>query len=252
MLSEEEARRYSRQVQLPEIGLEGQARIAAGRVLVAGLGGLGSIGAYYLAAAGVGHLRLVDRDRVALENLNRQILHASADIGRSKAASAAEKLSRLNPHCRLEAIETVIGEENAEALIEGCSVVFDATDNRATRQMLNSASVKKRVPFVHGGISGWEGMAATFVPPRTACFNCVFPAMDESVAAEPPPALGPTAGLIASLQCWDTLRLLIGLAPKLAGRLLRVSGATMEFRSLPIERNPHCPVCSRLQCPSAP
>jgi adenylyltransferase/sulfurtransferase len=252
MLSEEDSRRYSRQVQLPEIGLEGQARIAAGRVLVAGLGGLGSIGAYYLAAAGVGHLRLVDRDRVALENLNRQILHASADIGRSKAASATEKLSRLNPHCRLEAIETDIGDENAEALIEGCSVIFDATDNRATRRVLNSASVEKGVPFVYGGISGWEGMASTFIPGRTPCFSCLFPSMAESVAAEPPPALGPTAGLVASLQCLDTLRLLIGLAPQLAGRLLRFSGATMEFRSLPIERNPLCPICSRLQGPSSP
>ena len=252
MLSEEEARRYSRQVQLPEIGLEGQARIAAGRVLVAGLGGLGSIGAYYLAAAGVGHLRLVDRDRVELDNLNRQILHATADIGRSKAASAAEKLSRLNPHCRVEAIETDIGDETVESLIEGCSVIFDATDNRAARRVLNSASVKKGVPFVYGGINGWEGMAATFVPGRTPCFSCLFPAMAEAVAAEPPPALGPTAGIVASLQCLDTLRLLIGLAPRLAGRLLRFSGATMEFHPLALERNPHCPVCSRRQRPSPP
>jgi adenylyltransferase/sulfurtransferase len=252
MLTEEEARRYSRQVQLPEIGLEGQARIAAGRVLVAGLGGLGSIAAYYLAAAGVGHLRLVDRDRVALENLNRQILHATEDIGRPKAESAAEKLSRLNPHCRLEAIETVIGDENAAVLIEGCSVIFDATDNRATRQMLNLASVKKAVPFVYGGISGWEGMASTFLPGRTPCFSCLFPPQAETVEPEPPPALGPTAGLVASLQCLETLRLLIGQAPQLAGRLLRFSGATMEFRTLPIERNPHCPVCSRLQCPPLP
>jgi len=252
MLSEEEARRYSRQMQLAEIGLEGQARIAAGRVLVAGLGGLGSIGAFYLAAAGVGHLRLVDRDRVTLDNLNRQILHATSDIGRMKAASAAEKLSRLNSHCRLEAIETDIGDVTVESLVEGCSVIFDGTDNRATRQVLNSASVKKEVPFVCGGISGWEGMASTFVPGRTPCFSCLFPAMAEAAADEPPPALGPTAGLIASLQCLDTLRLLIGQAPLLAGRLLRFSGTTMEFRSLPIERNPHCTVCRCLQYPSSP
>jgi adenylyltransferase/sulfurtransferase len=252
MLSEEEARRYSRQMQLPEIGLEGQARIAAGRVLVAGLGGLGSIGAYYLAAAGVGHLRLVDRDRVALDNLNRQILHASADIGRPKTASAAEKLTRLNPHCRVEAIETDIGDDHAEALIEGCSVIFDATDNRATRQVLNSASVKKGVPFVYGGISGWQGMASTFIPGRTPCFSCMFPSTAESIAVEPPPALGPTAGLVASLQCLDTLQLLVGLVPRLAGRLLRFSGATMEFHLLPIDRNPHCPVCSCRQHHSSP
>jgi molybdopterin/thiamine biosynthesis adenylyltransferase len=252
MLSDEEARRYSRQMQLPEIGLEGQDRIGAERVLIAGLGGLGSIGAYYLAAAGVGHLRLVDRDRVALDNLNRQILHASADIGRSKAVSAAEKLSRLNPHCRVEAIETDIGDENAEALIEGCAVIFDATDNRATRQVLNRASVRRHVPFVYGGISGWQGTASTFIPGQTPCFSCLFPSMAETVEAEPPPALGPTAGLVASLQCLDTLRLLIGLVPRLSGRLLQFSGSTMEFRTLAIEPNPHCPVCSRLQYPSSP
>lgn len=252
MLTEEETRRYSRQLQLPEIGLEGQARIAAGRVLVAGLGGLGSIAAYYLAAAGVGHLRLVDRDRVALENLNRQILHSTEDIERPKAESAAEKLRRLNPHCRTEAVETTIEDQNVETLIEGCAVIFDATDNLRTRQVLNSASVKNGMPFVYGGISGWEGMVSTFLPGRTSCFGCLFPPQADTAESEPPPALGPTAGLVASLQCLETLRLLIGSAPQLAGRLLRFSGTTMEFRTLPIERNPHCPVCSRLQCPSSP
>ncbi|MCU0602909.1 MAG: HesA/MoeB/ThiF family protein [Desulfobacterales bacterium] len=243
MLTEEETRRYSRQVQLPEIGPEGQVRIASGEVLIAGLGGLGSIAAYYLAAAGVGRLKIVDRDRVAFENLNRQILHATADLGRPKSKSAYEKLSRLNPHCHIEAAHASIDAKNVDALLGDCTVVVDASDNRETRQVLNRASVERGLPFVFGGISGWEGMTATFIPDKGPCFGCLFPPGAATLEAGPPPALGPTAGVVASLQCLETLRLLIGLAPQLAGRLLRFSGATMEFRMLPIARNPHCPVC---------
>jgi molybdopterin-synthase adenylyltransferase len=244
MLTAEEARRYSRQVQLPEIGLESQTKIAAGRVVIAGLGGLGSVAAYYLAAAGVGYLKLIDRDRVTLENLNRQILYTTADLGRPKPKSAAEKLSSLNSHCRVEAVHTDIVDENAGALLNDCTVIVDATDNLATRQVLNRVSVKRGVPFVYGGISGWEGMASTFIPGRSACFSCLFPPQAETTEAEPPPALGPTAGLVASIQCLETLRLLIGAPPQLAGRLLRFSGLAMEFRTLQIDRNPLCPVCS--------
>jgi len=252
MLTEEEVRRYSRQLALPEIGVEGQLRLAAGRVMVAGLGGLGSIAAYYLAAAGVGFLKIVDCDRVSLENLNRQILHTTADLDRPKSESAAQKLVRLNPNCRIEAVHTAIVDENAEALLSDCTVIVDATDNRAARQVLNRASVHHRVPFVYGGISGWEGMAATFIPGRTACFSCLFPLGKEGYQAEPPPVLGPTAGVIASLQCLETIRLLIGAAPQLAGRLLRFSGLTMEFRTLPIARNSLCPVCGEPQRNASP
>jgi adenylyltransferase/sulfurtransferase len=243
MLTEEEARRYSRQMQLPEIGLEGQARIAASRVMVAGLGGLGSIAAYYLAAAGVGYLKLVDRDRVALENLNRQILHTTADIGRPKSESAYEKLSRLNPHCRAEAVHASIDDGSAEALLGDCSVIVDATDNRETRQALNRASVRYRLPFIYGGISGWDGMTATFIPGRGPCFSCLFPNQEVANESSPPPVLGPTAGIVASIQALETLRVLVGCPPRLAGRLLRVTGLTMEFHFLPIDRNPLCPVC---------
>ena len=137
MLTEEESRRYSRQMALPEIGIEGQLRLTAGRVMVVGLG---SIAAYYLAAAGVGYLKLIDRDRVALENLNRQILHTAFDLERPKSESAAEKLGRLNPHCRIEAVHTTIDEGNAVALFADCALIFDATDNRETRQVLNRLS----------------------------------------------------------------------------------------------------------------
>jgi len=252
MLTEEESRRYRRQMALPEIGVEGQRRLSAGRVVVAGLGGLGSIAAYYLAAAGVGYLKLIDRDRVALENLNRQILHSTADLDRPKTESAAEKLSRLNPHCRLEAVHAAIDDGNAPNLLADCTVIFDATDNRETRQLLNRMSLRHRVPLVYGGISGWDGMTSTFIPGRTACFSCLFPLQAETTVPAPPPVLGPTAGIVASIQCLETLRLLIGVPAQLAGRLLRFSGATMEFRSLQIERNPLCPDCGSSRHRSAP
>jgi molybdopterin/thiamine biosynthesis adenylyltransferase len=243
MLTEDETRRYSRQIALPEIGVEGQRRLAAGRVLVAGLGGLGSITAYYLTAAGVGYLKLIDRDKVTLENLNRQILHTTADIGRFKTESASEKLSRLNPHCRIEAVAAAIMDENVEGLLDDCTVIVDATDNRATRLVLNKVSVRRHVPFVYGGISGWEGMTSTFIPGCTACFSCLFPSPVETAGEPSPPVLGPTAGLIASIQCLEILRLLVGVPPRLAGRLLRFSGSMTAFHMLQINRNPHCPVC---------
>ncbi|MFZ0613330.1 MAG: HesA/MoeB/ThiF family protein [Desulfobacterales bacterium] len=243
-LAEEECRRYSRQLQLPEIGTEGQRRLAAGRVMLVGLGGLGSIAAYYLAAAGVGQLKLIDGDRVALENLNRQILHTTFDLERPKVESAAEKLGRLNPGCRTEAVYTTLEAGNAEELLGDCTVIFDATDTLRSRQVLNRLSLRRNVPFVYGGIGGWEGMAATFIPGRGACFGCLFPPRPQDTAEpSPAPVLGPVAGLIASIQCLETLRLLIGAAPQLVGRLLRFSGQTMEFSTLRIDRNPLCPVC---------
>lgn len=243
MPTEDEIRRYSRQMMLPEINGKGQLRLAAGRVMVAGLGGLGSIAAYYLTAAGVGYLKLIDRDRVTLENLNRQILYTSADLDRPKPAAAAARLRRLNPHCRIEAVQTTIEEGNAAALVSDCAVIFDATDNRETRQVLNRVSVLHNVPFVYGGISGWEGMASTFIPGSTACFGCLFPPGAQTAEPAPVPALGPTAGLIASIQCLETLRLLIGTPPQLAGRLLKFTGSTMKFHTLQIVRNPQCPIC---------
>jgi adenylyltransferase/sulfurtransferase len=243
MLAEDEARRYSRQMALAEIGVKGQLRLSAGRVMVAGLGGLGSIAAYYLAAAGVGYLKLVDCDQVALDNLNRQILYTIADLGRSKSESAAEKINRLNPHCRIEAVQAVIEDRNAESLLADCMVIFDATDNRETRQVLNRVSLLRRIPLVYGGIHGWQGMTSTFIPGRSGCFSCLFPPRVQKVASAPPPVLGPTAGLIASIQCLETLRLLIGAPPQLAGRLLRFSGATMKFHMLKLKRNPLCPIC---------
>jgi molybdopterin-synthase adenylyltransferase len=244
MLSPEEKQRYHRQMIMPEIGAAGQARLASASVLVAGLGGLGSISAHYLAAAGVGHLRLVDADTVALENLNRQILHHTDDIGRTKAESAADKLSALNPHCRIDPVRERIVADNADRLAEGCHFIVDATDNAATRSVLNRTALALDIPFVFGGVAGMEGMATTVVPGRTPCLACIFPNLARFDSSEPVPALGPVVGIVASVQSLEAVKWIVGLKQDLlAGKLLSIQGQQLRFRTVSIKRNPSCPAC---------
>jgi len=172
--SAEEMERYSRQMMIPSVGREGQERLRAAKVCIAGAGGLGSVSAYYLAAAGVGRIRIVDRDRVELSNLNRQILHFTGDLCEPNVLSALDKLERLNPYCRVEAVETDINEGNVFELIGGCQVVIDALDNIRTRRALNLASVRSRIPLIYGGVEAFSGMASTFVSGETPCFECLF------------------------------------------------------------------------------
>lgn len=244
LLSEDQKRRYRRQLILPEIGEEGQQKLAGARVLIVGLGGLGSISSYYLAAAGVGHLRIVDRDSVELGNLNRQLLHSTDDLGRLKVESASEKLLRLNPSCRVQTRIVNVEDENALGLAKSCDLIIDATDNLATRHVLNRLSLKKRIPFIYGGITGWNGMAATFVPGKTGCFACLFPPERARTSEKEFPALGPTAGVISSIQSMEALRILLGLPPQLAGKLLTFRGTDMRFRITPMDQNPECPLCA--------
>jgi len=247
LLTEEQKRRYRRQLILPEIGEEGQQKLGRAKVLLVGLGGLGSISSYYLAAAGVGHLRIVDRDAVGLENLNRQLLHSTDDLGRPKVESASEKLLRLNPLCHVETAIVDIGDKNASGLAKDCSLIIDATDNLATRHVLNRVSLQKQIPFIYGGINGWNGMAATFIPGKTGCFACLFPPERTRPNETEFPALGPTAGAIASIQSMEALRILLGLPSRLAGRLLTFRGLEMRFRSTSIEQDPECSLCGRPQ-----
>lgn len=240
---EEFRRRYSRQLMLPEIGAAGQEKLGRSAVLIAGLGGLGSVSAYYMAAAGVGHLKVVDCDRVALDNLNRQILHGTGDIGRSKVESAAEKLRGLNPACRVETVPTRIDGANAPALARGCDLIVDATDNLAARHALNRAAFRQKIPFIYGGISGWGGMAATFVPGRTACLACLFPEERPRGESAPVPVVGPAAGVIGAVQSLESLLVLLGREPSLAGRMLHFQGLHMRFRTMHVDRNPDCTVC---------
>ena len=197
-LPSEEALRYHRQIILPEIGEEGQTKLRKARVFLAGVGGLGSVSAYYLAAAGIGRLRLVDKDRVELGNLNRQMLHFSDNIGDAKAYSARDKLRRLNPHCRIEALHEEITWDNGEEMVGNADLIMDGADNVETRRILNRVSLKKRIPFVFGGVDGLTGMATTFIPGKTPCFECLFP--DEMPSKGPPGVLGPLPGIIAGIQ----------------------------------------------------
>jgi molybdopterin/thiamine biosynthesis adenylyltransferase len=238
LLTDEQKRRYRRQLILPEIGEEGQQKLRKAKVLIVGLGGLGSISSYYLAAAGVGFLRIVDRDAVELGNLNRQLLHSTDDLGRPKVESASEKLLRLNPSCHVQTAIVNVVDENAAGLAKGCGLIIDAT-----RHVLNRVSLKKRIPFIYGGINGWNGMAATFIPGKTGCFACLFSPERVRTSEAEFPALGPTAGVIASIQSMEALRILLGLPPQLAGKLLEFRGKEMRFRSTVIEKDPECPWC---------
>jgi molybdopterin/thiamine biosynthesis adenylyltransferase len=242
-LSPEEEVRYRRQLILPEIGAHGQQCLKRATVMIAGLGGLGSISAYYMAAAGVGHLKIVDADRVAEHNLNRQILHATADIGRQKTASALSRLEALNPHCHVEPIAVRIEGQSVGAMIGGCDLIIDGLDTLDARRVLNRAAVKAGIPYIFGGVTGFDGMAATFIPGRSACLECIFP---ESI--ENPPAevgvVGPAAGVVASLQCIEALKLLIGKDADLAGALMHFHALGMRFKKVAVDRDPACRVCA--------
>ena len=242
-LTEEQKQRYQRQLSIPEIGVDGQIKLGKASVLIVGLGGLGSVSSYYLAAAGVGKLRIVDGDQVALNNLNRQILHSTLDLNRPKIESAAEKLQRLNPECRIEPVRAHIGEDNGFDLAKGCDLILDATDNLASRHVLNRISLARQIPLIYGGINGWNGTAATFIPGKTCCFTCLFPPEDLRKQGTGIPALGPAAGVIASIQSMEALRILLGLSPQLAGRLLDFQGKEIRFRTIRLEKNPDCKLC---------
>ncbi|MCG6880626.1 MAG: HesA/MoeB/ThiF family protein [Deltaproteobacteria bacterium] len=241
-LSPEEALRYHRQMILPQIGDEGQKILQRSRVFLAGLGGLGSISAYYLAAAGIGQLRAVDRDRVDLGNLNRQLLHFTEDIGKEKTESAKTKLENLNPHCRVEAVCETIHGHNGDTLVGDAHLIVDGTDNLKTRKILNRVSIKKGIPFIFGGVDGLTGMTTTFIPGKTPCFECLFP--EGTLDKGPPGVLGPLPGMIGALQALSAINFLLGIkSGLLAGRMLYIDGATMNFRTIQMGKNDRCRVC---------
>jgi adenylyltransferase/sulfurtransferase len=242
ILSPEELERYGRQILLPEFGERGQARLKEARVCVVGLGGLGSVSATYLAAAGVGYLRTVDRDRVEPANLNRQVLHWTRDLGRAKAASAREKLSRLNPEVEVEGLQLEVTPQTVEEAVGDCRLIVDATDNLPTRRVLNRFAVARGIPFVFGGVEGFGGMVFTVVPGDSPCLECLFPGPDpkeDRVIGVP----GPVPGVVASLQALEAVKLILGAGSPLLGRLLLFRGLAMTFREVQVDRNPGCPVC---------
>jgi adenylyltransferase/sulfurtransferase len=241
--TDEERLRYNRQIKIPDIGEEGQRKIKEAKVFVAGIGGLGSISSYYLTAAGIGYLKLVDKDKVDTSNLNRQIIHWSNNIDEWKSESAANKLKNLNPHCSIEAVQAEIVEDNCEELIGECSIIVDAMDNMKGRRVLNAASVSMGIPYIYGGVHQLDGLASTFVPGKTPCLECVFPD-DRSESSQPPPGiLGPVPGVISCIQTIEAIKIILGMGDLLTNRLLCFCGSDMTFREFKISRDPGCPVC---------
>jgi len=249
-VSDELLLRYSRQILMPDIGTEGQERLAAAHAVVMGLGGLGSPVSAYLAAAGIGHLTLVDFDRVDLSNLQRQILHGQHDIGRLKVESAADSLRRLNPGCRLSTVARRLDLAELGALCAEADVILDGTDNFASRALINHAAVTAGVPLVSGAVIRFEGQVATFDfrDPSSACYHCLYGDGEElGETCGESGVLASLPGVIGSLQATEALKLLLGL-PTLAGKLLLVDGLAMSFRTLSLSRDPACRVCG----PAAP
>src|SRR5438094_3032807 len=245
-LSNDEILRYSRHLIMPEVGMEGQLKLKAARVLCIGAGGLGSPLALYLGAAGVGTLGLVDFDVVDYTNLQRQIIHTTADVGRKKLDSAADKLKAINPLINVRPFDTRLSSDNALELFRDFDIIVDGTDNFPTRYLVNDACVLTGKPNVYGSIFRFEGQASVFATEQGPCYRCLYP--------EPPPpglvpscaeaaVLGILPGLVGVMQATEAIKLILGKGEPLIGRLLLVDALGMKFRELKLRKNPDCPAC---------
>jgi molybdopterin/thiamine biosynthesis adenylyltransferase/rhodanese-related sulfurtransferase len=246
-LDDEKLARYSRHLLIPEVGIEGQQRLLESNVLLIGAGGLGSPAALYLAAAGVGRIGIVDDDRVDASNLQRQVLHSTAELGESKTQSARKTLEELNPDVNVVTYEERLTSENVDRILgDGWELVVDGADNFPTRYLLNDASVWHRIPVVHGSIYRFEGQITVFKRYEGPCYRCLFP-------EPPPPELAPSCaeggvlgvlpGVIGSLQANEALKLALGIGEPLIGRLLLFDALTTALDEVTVRRDPNCPVC---------
>ena len=242
--SDDEVDRYARHLVLAEIGGPGQQKLARARVLIVGVGGVGGPAALYLAAAGIGTLRLVDGDTVALSNLQRQILFSGADIGRAKVEAGAERLSALNPHVRVEAKGGPLTRDNAPALVAGHDLVLDGTDDFATRFLVNAACVAAGVPLVSGALGRWSGQVGVFH--GRPCYRCLvsdIPPDAESCARVG--VVGALAGVVGAMAALEAIKLITGAGEALTGRLLLYDGLAGSARTVTVAADPDCPTCGR-------
>jgi adenylyltransferase/sulfurtransferase len=245
-LSADEIKRYSRHLIMPEVGMDGQRKLKAGSVLCIGAGGLGSPAAMYLAAAGIGRIGMVDFDVVDFSNLQRQLLHGTKDVGRSKNESAKSRINDLNPHVQVDTYETLLSSENALDLFRDYDVILDGTDNFPTRYLVNDACVLTGKPNAYGSIFRFEGQASVFGTKDGPCYRCLYP--------EPPPpglvpscaeggVLGVLPGIIGVIQATESIKLITGIGEPLIGRFLIYDALKMRFRELKLRKDPECPVC---------
>ncbi|MBN1178807.1 MAG: HesA/MoeB/ThiF family protein [Anaerolineae bacterium] len=245
-LTDAQRERFSRQLVLEGVGEAGQQRLAAARVLVVGAGGLGSPAAFYLAAAGIGAIGLVDFDVVSLSNLNRQILHGAGDLGRPKTVSAAERLRALAPDVDVIRHAERLDAASAEARVAAYDVVVECSDNFETKFLVNAACVRAGVPLVWASVLGWEGQMSVVVPGRGPCYRCLFPPavdLDGAPTAREVGILGAVAGVFGALEALEAVKVLLGVGESLAGRLLVWDGGTGAFETVAFSAQPGCPVC---------
>ncbi|WP_268799594.1 molybdopterin-synthase adenylyltransferase MoeB [Pseudomonas huanghezhanensis] len=249
MLTDQELLRYSRQILLQHVDIEGQLRLKQSRALIVGLGGLGSPVALYLGAAGVGELHLADFDTVDLTNLQRQIIHDTPGVGQSKVDSAIERLTAINPDVKLLAHRTALDVDSLAAAVEAVDVVLDCSDNFSTREAVNAACVAAGKPLVSGAAIRLDGQLSVFDPrqPHSPCYHCLYGHGSESeLTCSEAGVIGPLVGVVGSLQALEALKLLAGFGEPLVGRLLLIDALTTRFRELRVKRDPACSVCSAL------
>jgi thiazole biosynthesis adenylyltransferase ThiF len=247
-MDDQQLLRYSRQILLPKIGIEGQQKLLDSRVLIIGAGGLGSAAALYLASAGIGHITIADDDEVELSNLQRQILHRHADIGRAKVESAKQTLTALNPDVRVTPLHTRIDGQQLDAQVKQVDLVIDGSDNFATRFAVNAACVTNRTPLVSGAAIRMEGQLTVFLPQQTdsPCYRCLYKEGEEpDQTCTDNGVLSPVVGIIGSMQALEAIKVLLELGQTLCGRLLVFDGLYHEWRSLKLGKDPACPVCSQ-------
>lgn len=245
-LNQEQLVRYQRNIVIPAIGNKGQNKLLNSKVLIVGTGGLGSSCAYYLAAAGIGKIGLVDFDLVELDNLQRQILHATSDIGKTKVESAKAKLSNLNPEIEIITHKVKLSSENILDIVAGYDLLVECSDNFSTKYLLNDTSILTKKPLFYAAVLRFEGQAMTIIPKKSACYRCLFPkppSEDEFISPKDAGILGAVAGIIGLVQATEVLKYILNIGELLTDKLLTFDSLATTFKKIKVKANPKCPVC---------